>query len=137
MEHLCRQARALDLPYGDRTMTYNSRHAQELGIWAQDTGKGERFHDATFKAYFVDGENLAMKEILLKIAERTGLDQQQAEKIIDTRSYSEAVDRDWQRARDLGIDAVPTFVIDTDKLVGAQEYRSLVKFVTRHGAQKV
>ena len=137
MDHLCRQARALDLPYGDRTMTYNSRHAQELGLWAQDRGKGETFHDAAFKAYFVDGDNLAMKEILLKIAERAGLIDREAEQVIDSRSYSDAVDKDWQRARELGIDAVPTFVINGEKLVGAQEYRSLVKFITRHGAKKV
>ena len=34
-------ARELDLPFGDRTMTYNSRLAQELGKWAGTQEGGE------------------------------------------------------------------------------------------------
>ena len=35
------------LPYGERTMTYNSRLAQELGKWADtQPGGGDAFHDA-------------------------------------------------------------------------------------------
>ena len=34
------------LPYGDRTHTYNSRLAQELGAWADTQPGGEAIHDA-------------------------------------------------------------------------------------------
>ena len=43
------------LPYGERTMTYNSRLAQELGKWADTQPGGEVLHDAFFRAYFVEG----------------------------------------------------------------------------------
>ena len=37
------------LPYGERTMTYNSRLAQELGKWADTQPGGEALHDALFQ----------------------------------------------------------------------------------------
>ena len=135
-EHLRRNALALGLPYGERTMTYNSRIAQELGLWAQERGKGRQFHDAAFRAYFVRGENIAEKEVLLKIADSSGLNLDEAGHIITDRTYSDHVDRDWQRARERGITAAPTFVIGDDMLVGAQEYRSLASFAAGHGASK-
>ena len=60
------------LPYGTRTMTYNSRLAQELGKWADARPEGEEIHNALFQAYFVDNLNLAMSKNLIKIAERVG-----------------------------------------------------------------
>ena len=36
------------LPYGTRTMTYNSRLAQELGKWAETQPDGDKIHEALF-----------------------------------------------------------------------------------------
>ncbi len=33
------------LPYGNRSMTYNSRLAQELGFWADTQAGGEAIHN--------------------------------------------------------------------------------------------
>jgi predicted DsbA family dithiol-disulfide isomerase len=55
MARLKKVARELDLPWGERKKTYNSRLAQELGKWAETKGKGDEYHDAVFRAYFVDG----------------------------------------------------------------------------------
>ena len=46
------------LPYGERTMTYNSRLAQELGKWADTQPGGEALHDAFFRAYFVEARDI-------------------------------------------------------------------------------
>ena len=62
------------LPYGERTHTYNSRLAQELGKWADTKEGGEAIHDALYKAYFVDNINLSDVEQLVAVAEQTGLD---------------------------------------------------------------
>ena len=60
------------LPYGERTHTYNSRLAQELGKWADTQPDGSEIHDALFRAYFVENRNLATISNLIKIAERVG-----------------------------------------------------------------
>ena len=61
------------LPYGERTMTYNSRLAQELAKWAETQTVSEDIHDALYRAYFVDNLNLALIGNLIEIAERVGL----------------------------------------------------------------
>ncbi|MBI5064136.1 MAG: DsbA family protein, partial [Desulfatitalea sp.] len=48
-------AAGLGLPFTERSMTYNSRRAQELGKWAEESGQGEAFHRRAFEAYFAHG----------------------------------------------------------------------------------
>ena len=43
-------ATELNLPWGERTMTFNSRLAQELGKWAEDRGRGEAFHGVRIRS---------------------------------------------------------------------------------------
>ncbi len=124
------------LPYGTRTMTYNSRLAQELGKWAETRPEGEERHDALFQAYFVDNVNLASIRILIKIAERVGLPAVEAERVLAERQFRDAVDADWQRSRALGITGVPTFVIEDRSIVGAQPYEQLEGFVSSAGAAR-
>jgi predicted DsbA family dithiol-disulfide isomerase len=134
VENLRLTAAELGLPFGPRTRTYNSRRAQELGLWAEDQGHGEDFHMAAFKAYFVDGLNLAKPSVLLNLAEKAGLQKNAAEPVIENRSYAARVDRDWNDSRLMGITAVPTFVMGRHKLVGAQDFNNLVELVTHYGA---
>ena len=122
-------AAAEGLPLGDRTRTYNSRLAQEMAKWAETQGRGEEFHMAAFRAYFADGKNIAEMDNLLAMATSVGLNPDEARKIIAERTYSLAVDEDWQMARHLDIRAVPTFLWGKQRLVGAQPYEVLRKFV--------
>ncbi len=122
------------LPYGHRTMTYNSRMAQELGKWAETQPGGEKIHDALFQAYFVDNVNLAKIDNLMIIIERIGLPTSEARQSLDDRRFRAGVDSDWQRSRELGITGVPTFAIGNQSLVGAQSYEQLEQFVISAGA---
>ena len=124
------------LPFGERTMTYNSRLAQELGLWAESMGKGDAFHLATFKAYFVDGINIAKIPHLVQLAEDVGLLPGEAEEVLTSRSFKESVDQDWGESRFKNITAVPTFVMNHHKLVGAQSFDNLVEMVIENGVKK-
>ena len=136
LAHLRQVAGELDLPFGDRKMTFNSRLAQELGKWAEDQGRGDAFHNAVFRAYFQRGENIAHKPVLLQICASVGLDPTAAEAVMDHRSCREAVDDDWQRSRQMGITAVPTFVLNDQRLVGAQSYAALETMVLSAGVHR-
>ena len=129
-------ARELGLPFGDRPMTYNSRLAQELGKWAEEQGRGDAFHMAVFGAYFEHGENIAIPAVLLRLCEDVGLEAAAAREALDRRTCREAVDRDWQRSRRMGITAVPTFVIDGRRLVGAQSYAALASMLVSAGVER-
>ncbi len=118
------------LPFGARTRTYNSRRAQELGKWAEAQGRGKAFHDAVYHAYFVDGVNIARTEVLSALAEAAGLDGAEATKVVTEGRFAPAVDSDWERAGNLGISAVPSFLYQGRRLVGFQPYASFRKLIT-------
>ncbi len=121
---------------GKRTMTYNSRLAQELAKWAESKGKGDEFHDAVFRAYFVDGKNIAKIDGLASLAQKVGLSEEEAGIVLRKRSFREAVDADWMRSHQMGITAVPTFVAGGEAVVGAQPYEVLEQLLIRNKVKK-
>ena len=136
MQRLHKTAKDLGLPLGDRENTYNSRMAQELSKWAESRGKGDHFHEAMFSSYFVDGTNIGRPDELIRIAGSIGLPEDQAKAVLHSRSFKQAVDDDWKLSHSLGITAVPTFVVNKAKLVGAQPYEAIEQFLLKKGAQK-
>lgn len=124
------------LPYGDRTMTFNSRLAQELAKWAETQHGGDAIHEALFRAYFVDGQNIARMDTLLDVAQRIGLAGTEAPEVLKLRQFSDAVDTDWQRSMELGVTGVPTFFADGQFVVGAQPYQALEELIVGAGANR-
>jgi predicted DsbA family dithiol-disulfide isomerase len=121
------------LPYGNRSMTYNSRLAQELGAWADSQPGGEAIHDALFRAYFVDARNIGDPDVLVEIAASVGLPAAQAREVLDKRTHKAAIDADWEKSHQYGVTGVPTFVIGSNGVVGAQPYEALEELVKRAG----
>lgn len=117
------------LPYGERTHTYNSRLAQELGAWADTQPGGENIHDALYRAYFAEAINIGDSEQLVDIAGKAGLNQEEARKVLQERRFKSAVDADWQRSRAAGVTGVPTFTHNDLVVVGCQPYEFLERFV--------
>jgi predicted DsbA family dithiol-disulfide isomerase len=126
------------LPYNsERDMTYNSRLAQELAKWAESKGKGYEIHDPLFRAFFVAAKNIGDREVLADIAKQLGLpayDEMEAMDALVSRSFKPAVDDDWRRCAQIGVTAVPTFVIGDYGLVGAQPYEELERLVSKAAA---
>ena len=84
------------LPYGERTMTYNSRLAQELGKWADTQPGGEAIHDALFRAYFVDARGVSPDRRCCSTSPQgVGLPVDQAREVLERRTFKDAVDADW------------------------------------------
>lgn len=122
------------LPYGKRERTFNSRLAQELGKFGDERGVPE-IHDALYRAYFVEGSNIAKLPVLIKAATSVGIPADEARDVLTERRLRAAVDEDWARSRQLGVTGVPTFVIGRKGLVGAQPYEDLEELVRSAGAQ--
>jgi len=126
----------LGLPLGNQKKIYNSRLAQELAKWTESRGKGDPYHEAVFRAYFVDGRNVGKVDELVAIARTLGLLEKEAKLVLEQRSFKEAVYSDWSRSRDLGVTGVPTFAIEKRGVVGFQSYEALEKFLKDCGAPK-
>ncbi len=125
------------LPYNKtRSMTYNSRSAQELAKWAETKPGGDAIHNALYRAYFVDGLNIALIGNLLQVVRRLGLPEDEAQEALSSRRFRDAVDQDWQRCREWGITAVPTFSVGKRRLVGAQSYEELERLIGEGGSRE-
>jgi len=117
------------LPYTGPKLACNSRRAQELGKWAESQGKGLAFHMAVFQSFFVEEQNIGDVSALADIAEQIGLSANSAREVIQNRSFQKDVDEDWERSRKEFITAVPTFMMGSQRLVGAHPYEALKRFV--------
>ena len=124
------------LPYGDRTMTYNSRLAQELGKWAETQPGGEAIHDALFRAYFVEARDISQPAVLLDIVARVGLSVDGARDVLEKRTFKAAIDADWELSRRYGVTGVPTFVAGRYGVVGAQPYEALEELAQKAATQE-
>jgi predicted DsbA family dithiol-disulfide isomerase len=126
----------IGLPLGEREKTYNSRLAQELAKWAEEKGKGNEFHKAVFRAYFVDARNIGKMDELIRIIKSIGLPEKEAKQTLESGAFKKDVDTDWSRCHALGITAVPTFVIDHQAVVGFQPYEALEQLLQTKNIKK-
>ncbi len=129
-------AQEAGLPFGRRTMTYNSRLAQELGKWVESKGQGDAFHKAVFRAYFVEGKNIGRPALLVELAGAMGLSKQEAQRIIETRTFKQAVDQDWSRSLQVDPEYIPSLMINGHLLVNPQKYELFEQFVSDNRVKK-
>lgn len=118
------------LPLTNRSRTYNSRRAQELGKWAEAEGAGDAFHHAVYRAYFVDGVNISLIDALATIVDSIGLSAVKARDVISSGQYAAAVDIDWQLASEKRITAVPTHLHGEKRLAGFAPYEDFVRLIS-------
>ena len=118
------------LEHNDRTHIYNTRLAQELGLWAESRLNNDSVHHALLRAYFVDNRNISDLEVLLDIADSCGLDRSEVQEVLQQRSYSSEVDAAWQLASRYNISGVPAFLASNYVVTGCQPYEELERFVS-------
>lgn len=107
-----------------RTWTSNSRLALEAAEFAAERGDGMRFHRAMFKAYFEDLVDIGNLDVVVRIGAAAGLPESELREALTRGQYRATVDEGIQEAQEIGVTAVPTFVLDEKYgIVGAQESR--------------
>ena len=103
--------------FATRTHVYNTFDAHRLLHWAGLEGKALDLKRALLVAYHGRGENPALHDVLLRAAGEVSLDVERAREVLASAAYAEEVHdsvRYWQR---LGIDSVPSVVIDGRYLI--------------------
>lgn len=88
----------------------NAQYAHELTAFAVAKGVGTEFLDETFRAYFEDAHDIFSVSGLVDIAERVGLDPEEASEVLRTRKYGEQVHAELIQAGQLGVQGVPFYL---------------------------
>ena len=96
----------------DRARRANTFDAHRLLHYTLEEGRQDTLKERLFLAYFRDGETVSDHEILVRLAEESGLDGAEAKEILGSGRYGDAVRSDEAEARALGITGVPFFMID-------------------------
>lgn len=97
---------------------------------AHEHGRGDEAKERLLRAYFTEGELMGDHDSLVRLAAEAGLDEGEVRSALAGDRYAAAVRDDERTAMELGITAVPTFVIDRAIGVsGAQPPAALLEFL--------
>ena len=117
------------------TRSPNTLDAHRLIRWAQSSGKQSEIVERLFSLYFVEGQDIGDRDVLISIARETGLD---ADMI--ARLFVEGVDiipvqEEMSTAARMGISGVPFFIFGGKYAVsGAQPVDALVGVIWKAGS---
>jgi len=107
--------------YFDEMKMLNTHQCHQLLLWAKDSGKQTQLAMALFELFFTNKSEFT-QEKLLEVVAVLGLNEKEAEHILQTNLFSEEVKRIENQWRQQGIQAVPAFVFNKQEvLLGAQE----------------
>lgn len=113
----------VEFNYDRVTVTPNTRLAHRLMFLAQSKGNAARteaLFEAVFSAYFSEGRNIGMAEVLVSLAEGTGFDADEVRSFLATNDGEREVVADELRAGATGIRSVPTIHVGGVPVSGAQ-----------------
>lgn len=106
----------------------NSHLSLLAGEFARDYGKFHDYHEAIFKAYFTDGQDIGKAEVINNILHELGLDIDKFISAIKEKLYEDRLDEASSAAQINQINSTPTFIINNKyAVVGAQPVESFRK----------
>ncbi len=116
--------------------TPNTVDSHRLARLAARAGRQDEVVEAMFQAYFVDGIDIGDKAELVRIADGAGLDGPSVASYLETDQDVADVLAEDRRARRLGIEGVPCFIINGRyALSGAQEPEAFVPLFELAGTE--
>jgi predicted DsbA family dithiol-disulfide isomerase len=112
----------------DRLRAGNTFDAHRLLHLARDRDRQPALKERLLAATFTDGEPIADRDTLVRLATEVGLDETEVRAVLDSDRYADDVRADERQAQAYGITGVPFFVVD-DKygVSGAQPAELLLE----------
>jgi predicted DsbA family dithiol-disulfide isomerase len=116
------------LQFNNLDVLSNSHLSLIAGEFAKDHGKFHEYHEAVFKAYFTDGEDIGKAEVISRLLEELNLDVNEFMAASKEGIYEDRLTQTTSAAHENQINSTPTFIInDKYAIVGAQPVESFRK----------
>ena len=116
------QLEGIDFRFDRIAKTPNTVHAHRLIRYAEAFGRDGTVSEVIFAAYFLEGADIGDRRVLGDIAMQAGLEREPTETFLNSDEGVDAVRGEDARARQLGIEGVPCFIVDKRFAIsGAQE----------------
>ena len=94
-------------------------------------------HDELYKSYFVNKKNIYEIDILLGAASKAKLPEKEAREILEKRTYKDVIDKHWEYSYKIGVTGVPTYILGTSYLVGAQQEKNFYELFEKENIQRL
>ena len=98
--------------------------ALEATEYAKEQGKYEEFHKACYQAYWEESRDIGDFQVLEAITTGCGLDWAELEERLRSGYYREAVLGQHRAGIEIGVRAIPAFVIGNNGFTGAAPYET-------------
>jgi predicted DsbA family dithiol-disulfide isomerase len=129
-------AEGLDFHF-ERGVGANMLDAHRTIHLAKAHGRQDAMEERLFKAYLEEGEVLSDHATLRRLAAEVGLDDAEVAETLATGRFEQEVRDDERTAQQLGINAVPCFVVDRRFAAqGAQDPEALLQLLDHAWAQR-
>ena len=110
--HVYPLAAKMNMPMKKPPIQPRSRLAHEAAKWADKHGRFEEYNIALFRAFFEYGKDIGDIEILKGLASDLKLDRNSLHIALKNGDYTAMVLADEDEARQVGVRAVPAFVVN-------------------------
>jgi len=109
-----------------------TRLAHQAAKWAGAQQRFNEYNDALFEAFFVRGEDIGKRDVLMKLAGELGLDSSKLSEALQSREFEQSVLKDERDAATMGLHGVPAFVVNRRAgLSGVQSVAALRALLDR------
>jgi predicted DsbA family dithiol-disulfide isomerase len=97
--------------------------------YAKERGLGEEYTHRMFTAFFQDELDIGDVEVLTKLAVEVGLDEKEFREAVESRRYKQAHQQALKMASQIGINAVPSFIIGNKLVRGLLRKEDLERLI--------
>lgn len=120
----------LDIAFDKITRTPNTIDAHRLIHWARVEERQTLVVSQLFKRFFRDGQDISDREVLVDIAKTVGMDPDLTARLLSGDSDLEGIRAEDRKAREMGIQGVPCFIVGANYVVnGAQSAELWAKVI--------
>lgn len=126
-------AKEVGLDYDfSKAKAVNTSDALRLVKLAKEYGVADQVEELLFKAYFIDGESIADKQLLLQIASTVNIGNEEVRKTLDNNTYLDQIKKDMEYSEnELGLEYIPFYRFNEKHIIqgsiAVEDYLSVLK----------
>lgn len=112
----------LEFQFGKVERSPNTLNSHRLIRWATTAGVQDEMVEILFRKFFMDGQDIGDKQVLLDAAMEAGMDADIVTDLLEGDADKDLVLKEEAQARQIGVSGVPFFIFDGKyALSGAQD----------------
>ena len=127
----------IDFDFAKQKVLPNTLDSHRLNHWAHTAGVQEEVVERLFEKYFIDGEDVGDKDVLVEVATEAGMDADVVRRLLEGDADEARILEEESVGRNMGVSGVPCFIIDKKyALVGAQDPGMLLRAIDQAVAEQ-